>query len=254
MPGKIPGTAKLHWSERELPTTLIVGIPALLGAAMAVGKAVAEDASGWLEGLLISATAWLFFGTLVKAYLAVHKDKSSEAKKSPTDLLGCILPFYKVLQAVRQRSGALGTGKLRVTIHRIDHLTKTVEQCVDYIGETEVARKAGRKFALSQGLVGQAARTNAPVVVEKSATSDEEHINILMKEFGYTRGEAEGLDRSRWSFMAVPILSGESPSLQTIGVVYADSTDPKFFTEEIQQLMLAATSGVAAFVRIRYPS
>lgn len=255
MSPKIPGTGKPPWWERDFPTTLWSAALPLVATAVATLKAFAEDSSALLKSSLVAGTVLLAVGTTVRIVQSYRRDKAIEQKKSPIDLLGCILPVYESLLAVRHRDGHSDTGRLRITIHRIDHGAKMAEQCVDYVGETDSARKAGRTFNLSQGIIGYAARMKEPVIVERTAVKDEEYLASLMKEWSYTRQEAEALDRSRWSFVAFPILGDDGPtSTQSIGVLYADSTDPKFFTDEIQLLVLAATVGMAKFISMRYPS
>jgi putative methionine-R-sulfoxide reductase with GAF domain len=253
MPPTIPGTNTPHWWERELPTTLVVAAPPVLAAGAATLKAFGEGSSLALKVLLGGGALWLLLGSVVKTLQAFHKDKAAKKAKSPIDLLGCIHPVYEVLLALRRSQGKDGTGKLRLTIHRVDHATSQIEQCVDYIGETDSTRVAGRRFQVSQGIVGRAARMGEVIVVERTVKTDDEYIADMMKEWSYTRSEAERLDRSRWSFMAVPILGDDSQQSRAIGVLYADSTDPQFFSEGIGPFVLAATAGVAKFIRLRYP-
>ena len=70
-----------------------------------------------------------------------------------------------------------------------------------------------------------------------------------MSQWSYTEREAKGLSRGRYSFMAVPIRSGQ----RVLGVVYFDSDERELFTgTEIVEVIVAACGGINRYVDWRY--
>jgi hypothetical protein len=229
-------------------------VPSLLVSVAAIAKIASDVPPPWgLIGFLGCASLVSLIAFVAKVVQARRLDHYKDNER--IDLLGCLHPTYRCIIEVRRMAGATNTGKLRLTIHRVDHESEIVEQCVGYVGESEESRKAGRRFKLSQGIIGCAARTEEPLAGERKGATSDDYVNELVKEWGYSRAEAEGVDRNRWSFMAVPLLGDGAPKpKRCIGVLYADSIDRSFFTDEVQELVIRAAEGMAEFIKVRYRS
>jgi hypothetical protein len=216
-----------------------------------------EKISPLLTGLLVASTGWLLVGTVVKAIQSFCKDKAVAQKRSPIDLIGCFYPVYEILLAVHLRSHPSSEAGFLMTIYSVDQDSGKLEQCIDFVGATNAFGRAGHTSGLSLRIAGVAARKREPFLFAIEANADKDLVNSAMQEWFSAEDRWKRIpvgDRGV-STMAVPILGGASRALtQSIGVLVALSTDPKFFTEEIQQLVLDATAGMAEFIRLRYPS
>jgi len=71
----------------------------------------------------------------------------------------------------------------------------------------------------------------------------------LISVWAYTEEDAKRLAIGRNSWMAVPI---KYKGREITGIVYLDSNEKGFFTEEIAELAVWACGGLAVFIDERY--
>ena len=115
------------------------------------------------------------------------------------------------------------------TVHVLAELSSTSDQRVrqgllqltDYVGP-EGGRK-GRLTLLTQGIIGQCARTGRMACV--GFASQEEYSESMVKNFGYTIEEATSHSKKGRSYMAIPLINDS----KLIGVLYYFSTEPQVF-------------------------
>ena len=178
-------------------------------------------------------------GKDVQGYLRKRRERSS------WDLHGCLHTLHGTLLATALQ-GEADPG-LRVTLHR-PLPSDRVEQICDYVGRS--GKGAGRCFSARAGVVGQALRTRQYVIADRENDDAELYITELVNVWNYTMQEAKSLDHTVRAWMAVPVKQGDSVE----GVLYVDSVQRGYFTEQRRDLILGACVGIARFVGQRYGS
>jgi hypothetical protein len=252
MPVSIPGPDKPSFLSREWPEAVATGIGALPVAAIAAWKTRHDGLAEWVFWTFVVIAGWSALTTGLKVARAIYKDRKAEDEESPMELVGCLQVLYEI---VGRRKGlgdsAADRARFRVTLHRVDEKGDRLQQCVPYLGgDGSKMRKAGRWFPRRCGVIGRTARTGDPQVVIRTTRDHALYLKELVADWGYSPEEAEALSRDRFSAMAVPVY--DKPGRPPIGVVFADSDDPDFFDADIQELVISASVGLAAFVQDRY--
>lgn len=98
-------------------------------------------------------------------------------------------------------------------------------QLTDYVGPT--GGKKGRVTQINQGIIGRCARTET---IESVDFADEnEYRNSMVREFGFTKEEANQHTNSARSYLAYPLIG----SGKLVGVIYFFTTEPQVFPSVI---------------------
>ena len=186
----------------------------------------------------------------LKFLRAKDRDAALQLMRSPEGLSGCAHVIYEGLKSLL--GVAANDGTLRVTIYRVveDEATGqaiALEQAIDYVG-TPGPSGMGRRFPIEAGIIGRAARTGDPCTAYRNSVSDDEFVDEIVREWGYTPEMARKMTLDRRSFMAAPITNQKD---QVLGVVYADSNLEEVF-EEVQNHFLASTGGVSTYIEERF--
>jgi hypothetical protein len=95
-------------------------------------------------------------------------------------------------------------------------------QLTEYVGSSGGSK--GRITTLEKGIVGRCARTGRREVV--NFTDQEDYLNRMVQEFGFTKEEAASHTTSARSYVAEPLMSADE---RPIGVLYFFSTEPQVF-------------------------
>ncbi|WP_394824763.1 GAF domain-containing protein [Pendulispora albinea] len=186
---------------------------------------------------------------LLKLAQSNYKDKIDEKKETPSDLRGPLHVLHRVIAKQKRRENP-EEGWLRITVHRVYKNTKgeeELEQSVDYVGSKDGG--AGRTFSAKSGLIGRVARLKEPRKFERvSGMSYDDWITYCVEHLGMTHEDARKTRDKRFSFIGVPISSGE----KVRAVVYADSSEMQFFDEATTDLVLIGCAGLASFIDEHY--
>lgn len=148
--------------------------------------------------------------------------------------------------------------RLRVTLHRamVFGSEELLQQACDYQG-TEDARGSqsagGRTFPAGNGTIGQAYRCRR--IVRSIRGVDPAKLNDSMKPLRLNDA-SRSMSKEVGFVLAIPLLEPESGGPHTapspvLGVIYIDSTAPKFFIDdkELKQLVAMADSFLGALRR-----
>lgn len=244
-------TIRRRWWHRlagETPGELAANLPPIGAQAL-----VAWTATGSAFLAAAGTAAWLGVVSVLKVAKAVKTDRKEADDISVRDLHGCLHVVYEV---VRRHKGIVtyeekDLARFRITVHNV--VGGELEQSVPYVGGCRNDLKpAGRRFPLRCGIIGMVARTGETGLAVRTTKDQAEYLKELVKDWGYKADEAAKLSADRWSSMAVPVM-GDQPGVP-IAVLYADSNDPEFFTEKAQELLVAAATGLATWIKLRYLS
>ena len=216
---------------------------ATLTASLSIYKAVEPDATKGREWAVIglsAATAILSVAKTVAAYKKRKRDRTTH------ELEGCLHTLHAML--IQDQPKEI---RLRVTIYAPKD-EGNLEQVVNYVGEDSERITSGRSFSNKCGAIGVAYRTKEPHKIHRQEADWTRHQAILMKEVGYSKADAEGLNPSIYSCLAIPLVGNEDNSAVR-AVVFLDSTGRDFFDDSKTSLACCACGGIARFVRKRYP-
>jgi hypothetical protein len=246
---QIPGPSRRKWWTSELTSLLALAVPTAAGAwSTAVATWWRGDVPsliGWMiAGVALLATA----GLILRVVQARHKDRQTAQSASPQDLLGCI--YVTRAMVVAELSSGLGEASptlFRLTVFRL--IGEDLEQCVEYLGGDHDNGTPGRRFNRRSGIIGRAAMTGRVVAAKRTQENHGDFVREMTQTYHIPPEEAKGLRHDRWSWLAVPILSRSGG---VIGVVFADSSDPDFFTDDIKGIMIEGVRGMTAFIEMRY--
>ena len=278
---QIPTGSAAHWSEKAAATAWVALITALLTVVATIVKACLDAESARTTaraladlarrygvdpatlGVPIPRFQWPFVtivagsATVLAAIVALvaanHRDSRAAVDRSPRDLAGCLHILHawvlkrKGIAAERQEEALRA---FRLTLHVVVD-EERYQQVVNYVGgPPDKAKCAGRIWSTKMGLVGRVIRygTSDPMLMS-SMSDGEGFLAELVKDYGYSREEARDLTPGRRSAMVVPITKEGGA---VIACVYADSSEVGWFSEEIQEIMVAGTEAVASFARVRY--
>ena len=207
--------------------------------------ATAKEHDHSLRLALEAAVVWLACASVLKVVLSWQKDKKVQGYESARDLTGVLLTLYHVMkQHCKIGDFPADAKRLRLTVHRVDG--EEFEQCVDYVGGT--GGPAGRRFSARAGIAGHAALTGKAVVATRNNLDPGDFLSELADRWRFTAAEAAKVSQDRKAWLAVPIAGTDG----TIAVVFLDSNERDFFTPDVQNLVVAACQGLAAYVKMRH--
>lgn len=227
------------------PPDKAVNVEATGEAAKAASQAASPASGNPILGWA-SIVAALLLG--VGWFLRVQKAKRSNADgiQMPLDLSACV----QTLHAVILEAGAPGCEdiwRLRVTIYRPDPRKKgELQRCVPYAGGDEDG--VGRTFKNNSGVIGKAFQSRKVTLAIRAKDDFNEFVEEMIEEYGIPREDAKALRPDRMAWLAIPLIGEKEP----VGVVFLDSNDKEFFTKEVVDLAVAATVGIAYYVRKIY--
>jgi hypothetical protein len=220
---------------RCLKETSVYDIGVALGSGVvAIIKAEQDKALAVCAGLI-------FVLSVFKSIVSLREKLKS---KSLHELEGCLHTVHSILAGGSKV-------KLRITIHIPIESDQKLEQILNYVGDSEKTETAGRRFPAQCGVIGEALRTKQTVMARRVESDYEKYIDELVTEWHFTQKDARKLNPATMSWMAIPL---EGTTQEIAGVVYLDSSDPDFFSEERQTSAINASVGIARFVRSRYKS
>jgi len=231
----------LRWIFTQAPTydILTVSFASLVGFASAANFAAQNrHRSAVAVGV---ATAVIWIATAVKQAIALTEARK---KGSTHELEGCL----HTLHAVLAPAAADPPATLRLAIHV--PVGSMLEQVTEYIGVSPEAGRIGRQFSANTGIIGKAYRENQVLVARRVNDDYELYVQELVKDWNYTPEQARRLNPAVMAWMAVPFHSPERQRVDAI--LYLDANKRNFFSQERQEVILAAQSGIAVFVGKRY--
>jgi hypothetical protein len=122
-----------------------------------------------------------------------------------------------------------------------------LEQLVPYIGGD--GGKIGRTFSARSGIIGKAVREKKGMVGKRLNENHAKYIDELVSSWSYTREDARGLTEDRRSWLAIPIFH---TNRKVEAVVYLDSDEVDFFTDQIVTLVTNSCAGIASYCKERF--
>ncbi len=139
------------------------------------------------------------------------------------------------LRRIMESFRACDHGRISGTVHVLVSLAPTPEQSVrsgllqltDYVGRH--GGRKGRITTLDQGIIGRCARTGDTEYV--NFADNDEYRRRMVKEFGFSKAEAESHTTIARSYIAQPLVLNElaDNARRTVGVLYFFSTEPQVF-------------------------
>jgi hypothetical protein len=226
----------------EQPNTYDLGL-AFFTAIVGFSSAADQYGRGniGLASLLALATAAALVLNFVKGAVSLA---ALRRKESPHELEGCLHTLHSVLLSSWEAEG-----KLRIALH-VPVGQGLLEQVTEYIGDTPKPGRVGRRFPANAGIIGRAFRENDNFVSQRENDNYEEYVKELVESWNYTEDLARLLNPAVMSWMAVPFHDPVRRKVE--GILYLDSTNRDFFTDERQALILRAAAGIAVFIGRRY--
>ena len=218
-------------------------IAAFVTFCMTIYKLRSDQNSDWPLFALAFA---LFLLVAIKSYNQWDKQKGEQQLH---ELSGCLFTLHGLLTAALPRD--VCDPKLRITLHVPIEDGQKLQQVLDYVGNDRSKNTAGRKFLANCGAVGEALRLKQPVSGKRANDNYEEYVKELIQDHHFTEKDARKMDRDTMCWMANPFfVEGNDDKVEA--VLYLDSVDREFFTDEREQLIICACSGIARFVKRRY--
>lgn len=226
------------------------GPPAVV-AAVAAWKSYQSEFDSGLWRYLALALPWLVVVQVIKV-VATYKQEAKDDELRSHDGLQAAL---KVLHAVVKD---LFTQKfsedpcIRVTFHRVVpplSEPEQLEQIVPYVGGNGDGE--GRKFSIRAGITGGAVRQKTVLIMDRQSQDDAEYKKELISTWNYTEADVKKMTMDRFSAMAIPVTNQTGD--QVLGVIYIDAKRKNCFSsEDVQKLVIAASSGITQYVGERY--
>jgi hypothetical protein len=249
----IPDRKGDRWYEKKAVIETLATVPPILAAAIGALVSLSDRhkrAFGWW---LAAGALWLVVASIAKVLHARAEDR----QRKRTDEHDGLRAALHVLFATVCRTAGISEeertgGRLRLTVHRVVTKGKSepveeLEQLLPYMGGT--GNPPGRRFSIRSGIIGAAARRKAAIVAVRGCAEHEGFVQELMRDWAYTETDARRLTPDRHTWMAVPLMNGGGA---TVAVVYLDSRDPWFFTESLQDLILAVCGGINTYTLEAY--
>ncbi|HET7461530.1 MAG TPA: hypothetical protein VFJ82_09775 [Longimicrobium sp.] len=234
--------------ERKAIVEALAVVPPVVALAITAALNLRDPEKRGLGWVLAAAAAWLAIANLVKVLNAHAQDAEQAKKQEHPGLAGALHAVHGAI------SGRLGLtredlGRLRMTIHgvvppqRKGQSSEEIEQLLPYVGGR--GSEAGRRFSIRSGITGKAVRECAPFAASRRSEDYTEFIRELVSDWAYTEDDARKLSPDRRSWMAVPIFGSRG---SVAGVVYCDSNERDFFTDEVRMLIVHACDGITAYI------
>ena len=238
-----PGGWWKWFTEETIVYDLGVAAAAVAPAAITGFQSFADKryVEGW-GSVAVAAVAFLLTGLKFAVQWRIAR-----AKESPHELQGCLHTLHAVLAAAGPTSA--DDPRLRLTIHVPMKDGARLMQVLDYVGDGRAGKTCGRTFSATSGIIGKVYREGKAAHALRKNVDYNTYLAELRQDWNYTEYDAKRLDPWSMAWVAVPLVERAGEPLQ--GVVYSDSVDKDFFTQERVNLILAASAGVARYVALR---
>lgn len=248
----LPGVVKRKFYESAWFSEMISSVPILIASIAAAWESFKNKSLVYQAWFLVFGAILLLLASIIRIWRTYKHDTKTEHPSIHDGLFGALYVLYGGVENYRQKDGH-SNGGLRVTIHRIvedkkKEYPEELEQLLPYIGGSNGC-KPGRRFSIRSGIIGKAAREKAVFSSYRENDDYELFVKELVSIWSYTEEDAKKLTSDRKSWMAVPIFGKDDI---VIGVVYLDSNEKDFFTDNVQEIIINACTGVADYISNRY--
>lgn len=249
-PARIPVPENPKFYRREWFASFMSGVGGCLGASLGSAAAWVANSAPWVRFGSTGVAVLAVVNLLYAIYRGREKDKKTIQERSPKDLEGCLhVLFELVCYAKGIKRTDPPSKRFRVTIHSVVSDEKYM-QCVPYMSTDGDKGQLNREFPTRAGIVGRLIRDGGgdPLMFIRQVNDLDQLRRQLVAEWGYKREEVRNEGGQRWCHFAVPVRDGH----HTVGVLYADSAEQDFFSEDVQELLVNGAVGLASFIRERY--
>lgn len=249
----IPDRKGDRWFEKKAIVEALATVPPVVAAGVGALTSLSQREQQRFGWWLLAGAVWLAVANVVKVLHARAQDRE---RKRSDEYDGFRAALHVLFAAVCCRCGIAegdrSGGRVRLTLHRVvprgkGHPPEELEQLLPYLGGP--GSPPGRRFSIRSGIIGRAARERASIAATRQNDGYEAFVRELVRNWAYTEEDARSLSADRRAWMAVPIL-GTRGVLSA--VVYLDSTDPAFFTQEVQDLVINCCEGIATYTMEAY--
>jgi hypothetical protein len=221
----------------------LIAVSALCGGYASYQNAYRAGHKDIAVVVLLAALAIFIFSS-VKAVIQLKNNNEAE---STEPLYGALHVLHHLLLDRADDDSV----RVRVALYR-PHDKDRLQQATNYVGETTKRTTRGRLFSNRCGIIGSAYRKKSTVAASLKESDRESFVSTMKTDWFFNDKDARALTPDVRSWMAIPIMDpdgGES----VIGLVYCDATAPEFFqSNELQQLAINCSLGIARFVGSRY--
>ncbi len=207
----------------------------------------------WTQAVaLLLAVVALSYNFYIRYRRGREDDEKLSMAENHEGLSAVLLVFQTMLEG-RANQKLNKPAAVRVTLWAPEYRKQgssvaNLEQIVDYVG-SPATRGRGRLHPISTGVIGRCFRTGEPVSLTRPPEmEDQDWVQALVEEYGYTREEAESKLQKRAEFVAYPILL---PDATPLAVLYADADQAHAFAEA-EDILRAADIGLGAYIAERY--
>ena len=252
------------WLHTYLP--LGISVVAALGAIIAAGIAWYKALS---DGTTSTISLWVlvvFLSILAKEALSIYRVfldmrrqrrlESAHELHAAGQVLREILAARFSDQVAQEPDDTLRATAFRVCIYRVvpshrEVRSSELERVTAYcVGEGGDPGEAGKRISTACGVVGLAYRTGVAQVAERQKESLEQFWDEMVQTWGFSQEEARSLNRTRWSYLAVPI-KDEAGRVDT--VVFLDSQVKDCLTDDvIESIIFPACEAIGLVIEQRY--
>ena len=205
----------------------------------------------------MTGLALLLAGSAYYGYIKIRRgrylDQQEIESRNPDTIRGCLFVLHHVLINKLSVLPDTKNGTVRITVYGVvpsptGDLTE-LEQAIDYVG-CDRQDTAGRRFPISVGIIGKAARASVICQAYREASPEktEDYHKELVQKWGFTMEQAKKMRADRRSFYARPIFAKDGKEVS--GVLYADSSVDKAFDNHLD-LFDAAVGGIVEYLSER---
>jgi hypothetical protein len=208
---------------------LLIGLFAAFQVALLIQKANSEHAEYW-HLVVIAAAVIEFVLADVLAERSFPFDTERKLALMERRLgTNAIEAIVRILDDSISEFRGCNKSLVSATVHLLVEIAPSVDtrmrqgllQLTDYVGPE--GGKKGRLTLITQGVIGRCARTGE---IEHVGFADEaEYSAAMVREFGFSRREAERHSKTGRSYLAIP-LKRENV---VVGVLYFFSSEPQVF-------------------------
>lgn len=248
----IPGVKKTPFYQKKWFAELFGSVPPIVAVIITAIVNFQDETKRNLGIVGIIAAVWIFLAGIIKIFQASKQDSEESLKYNFEGIKASLVTLHELVSEMQNFNEAdRNNGKFRVTMHRVDPSGKAneeMEQLIPYIGGE--GGEAGRKFSIRSGIIGKVLREKLPYRASRQNDDREAFVQELVTAWSYPEAEARNLSEDRKSWMAIPILNKQTNV--AIAIIYLDSNKKDFFNEEVIELVLASSKGIAKFIEERY--
>ena len=238
---RIPTPQRISRWKHESTATLLLLIAAGLSFVSACGAFFLNGTSLRIWTICFSVPVCIL-GVLALVTRLFKQRGQEETQRKPSRELVAVLTVLHQILMEKKRPGRKDAFRLRITLYapEPDHDPVCFQQCVRYIGGNQ-SGELGR-VRIGAGLVGEAFKERGPRLFNRTGGLSADLFLKQMEAYNFTREEALKLRPDRQSAFAVPVFGIDDEHV--IGVMYLDSDERRFFTKEIQDLIIYAAAGL----------